>query len=67
MSRLLVLCAVLFCTAAAEAGTRKLSLRDALSMALENNNRIKAANFNFRSRPSGNRKCQGPLFTDDLL
>jgi outer membrane protein len=46
MSRLSVLCAVLLCAAAAEAGTLQLSLRDAVSMALENNNRVKAANFN---------------------
>jgi outer membrane protein TolC len=46
MSRLLVICAVLLCASAAEAGTPKLSLRDALNMALENNSRVKAANFN---------------------
>ena len=45
MSRLLIISAVLMFTASAEAETLKLSFRDALGMALENNNQIKAASF----------------------
>jgi len=46
MSRLLITCAVLlFSVAAAGAETFKLSINDAISMALENNNQIKAARF----------------------
>ena len=46
MSRLLIICAVLlFSVAAAGAETFKLSINDAISMALENNNQIKAARF----------------------
>jgi outer membrane protein TolC len=46
MYRLLITSAVLlFLAAAADAETLKLSLRDAMSMALENNNQIKAARF----------------------
>jgi outer membrane protein len=46
MYRLLITSAVLlFLAAAADAETIKLSLRDAMSMALENNNQIKAARF----------------------
>lgn len=46
MYRLLITCAVLLVTvAAAGAETLKLSLRNAMSMALENNSQIKAARF----------------------
>lgn len=54
MLRLLITCAVLlFMTAAAAAETLKLSLKDALSMALENNNQIKAARFTSQSARQG--------------
>lgn len=54
MYRLLVTSALLLLSvAAAEAETPKLSLRDAVSMALENNNRIKAAGFNSDSASQG--------------
>lgn len=46
MSRLLITCAVLlFSVAAAGAETFKLTVKDAISMALENNNQIKAARY----------------------
>ncbi len=46
MTRLSVICAVLLLSvASAGAETLKLSLRDAMSMALENNSRIKAARY----------------------
>lgn len=54
MYRLLVTSALLLLSvAAAEAETPKLSLRDAISMALENNNRIKAAGFNSHAANEG--------------
>ncbi|MDD2310573.1 MAG: TolC family protein [Desulfuromonadaceae bacterium] len=47
MYRLVIASVVLlFSVTAADAETLKLSLRDAMSMALENNNQIKAARFN---------------------
>ncbi len=46
MPRLLITCTVLlFSVATANAETLKLSIKDAVSMALENNNQIKAARF----------------------
>lgn len=54
MRRLLLTCAVLLLSvAAAEAETLKLSLKDALSMALDSNNRIKAARFHSRAADQG--------------
>jgi outer membrane protein TolC len=53
MHRLLTACAVLLFTTAAEAETLRLSLKDALSMALENNNQIKAARFNSQAVRQG--------------
>jgi outer membrane protein TolC len=54
MSRLIVICAVLLLSvAAAGAETLKLSLRDAMSMALENNNQIKAARFTSHAARQG--------------
>lgn len=53
MHRLLTACAVLLFTTAAEAETLRLSLKDALSMALENNNQIKAARFNSQAAQQG--------------
>lgn len=54
MSRLVITCAVLlFSVAAAGAETLKLSLRDAMSMALENNSQIKAARYNSQSARHG--------------
>ena len=54
MSRLVITCAVLlFSVAAAGAETLKLSLRDAMSMALENNGQIKAARYNSQSARHG--------------
>lgn len=54
MSRLIVICAVLLLpVAAAGAETLKLSLRDAMGMALENNNKIKAARFTSQAARQG--------------
>jgi len=54
MSRLAIICAVLFFSvAAAGAETLKLSLRDAMGMALENNSRIKAARFTSQAARQG--------------
>ena len=53
MYRLLITGAVLLLTTAADAETLKLSLKDALSMALENNNQIKAARFNSQAALQG--------------
>lgn len=54
MCRLLIICAILsLSTAAAEAETTKLLLKDAISKALVNNHQIKAANFNSRSAALG--------------
>ena len=54
MSRLILICAVLFASvAAAGAETLKLSLKDALGMALENNSRIKAARFTSQAAAQG--------------
>lgn len=54
MSRLLIVWMVLFFSvAAAGAETLKLSLRDAMSMALENNSQIKAARFNSQAARHG--------------
>ncbi|HXE96047.1 MAG TPA: TolC family protein [Dongiaceae bacterium] len=54
MYRLLITCAVvLFSTAAAEADTLNLSIRDAIRMALENNSRIKAARFTSQAARQG--------------
>ena len=54
MSRLLIISAVLlFSVAAAGAETLKLSLRDAMNMALENNSRIKAARFSSQAAAQG--------------
>lgn len=54
MSRLLIISAVLlFSAVGAAAGTLKLSLRDAVNMALENNNRIKAARFSSQAARQG--------------
>lgn len=53
MRQLLIACAVLLFTTAAEAETLRLSLKDALSMALENNNQIKAARFNSQAAQQG--------------
>jgi len=54
MYRLLMAGAVLlFSVAAADAETLKLSLRNAMSMALENNNQIKAARFNSDAASQG--------------
>jgi len=44
---------LLFSVAAAEAETQKLSLSDAMSMALENNNQVKAAAFNSHAASQG--------------
>lgn len=54
MFRIIIIYAVLLLTvAAAGAETLKLSLRDAMSMALDNNNRIKAARFNSQAVRQG--------------
>ncbi|MEI7816511.1 MAG: TolC family protein [Desulfuromonadales bacterium] len=54
MYRLLIMIVVLqFSVAAAAAETLKLSLRNAMSMALENNSQIKAARFNSQSSRLG--------------
>lgn len=54
MYRLLItMMVLLFSVAAAEAETLKLSLRDAMSMALENNSQIKAARFNSQAASHG--------------
>ncbi len=54
MHRLIITCAVLlFSVAAAEAEMQKLSLRDAIGMALENNNQVKAAGFNSHAASQG--------------
>ena len=54
MSRLLITCAILLlAAAAAEAETLKLTLRDAMSMALENNSQIKAARFKSQAAGQG--------------
>jgi outer membrane protein len=54
MTRLLIVSAVLlFSVAAAGAETLKLSLRDAMSMALENNNQIKAARYTSHAARQG--------------
>ena len=54
MHHLLVLSAVIFCSVAiAGAETSKLSLKDAIGMALENNNHIKAASFNSQAASQG--------------
>ena len=54
MYRLFITFAVLLLSvAAAEAETQKLSLRDAISLALENNNQIKAAGFNSHAASQG--------------
>ena len=54
MSRLILICAVLFASvAAAGTETLKLSLKDALGMALENNSRIKAARFTSQAAAQG--------------
>ena len=54
MSRLIITCALLLLSvAAAGAKTQKLSLRDAMSMALENNNQVKAAAFNSHAASQG--------------
>lgn len=54
MSRLVIISAVLlFSVAAAGAETMKLSLRDAMSMALENNSRIKAARYTSQAARQG--------------
>ncbi len=54
MSRLLITCAVLFCSvAAAGAETLQLSLKDAISRGLENNNRIKAARYTSQAASQG--------------
>ncbi|MBW4056458.1 MAG: TolC family protein [Proteobacteria bacterium] len=54
MYRLLLTGAVLLCTVAAvEAEPLKLSLRDAMNMALENNNQIKAARFTSHAARQG--------------
>lgn len=54
MSRLIIICAVLLLSVAvAGAETLKLSLRDAINMALENNNQIKAASYNSRAASQG--------------
>ena len=54
MYRILITCAVLLCSvAAAGAETVKLSVRDAISMALENNSQIKAARFNSHAASQG--------------
>ena len=54
MSRLLIISVVLlFYVAAAGAETLKLSIKDAISMALENNNQIKAARFTSQAAAQG--------------
>lgn len=54
MHRLLISGAVIFCLiSVAGADASLLSLKDAISMALENNNRIKAASFNYQSASQG--------------
>lgn len=54
MSRLLIICSImLFSAAAAEGETLKLSIRDAMEMALENNSRIKASRFNAQAARHG--------------
>lgn len=54
MYGLLITCAVLlFSAAAVGAETSKLSLRDAIGMALENNNQIKAASYNSHAANQG--------------
>ena len=54
MYRLFMTSAVLLLSVvAAEAETQKLSLRDAIGMALENNNQIKAAGFNSSASAEG--------------
>ncbi|MDD2272092.1 MAG: TolC family protein [Desulfuromonadaceae bacterium] len=54
MYRLIIICALLLLSVvAAEAETVKLSLRDAISMALVNNNQIKAAGFNSHAASQG--------------
>jgi len=60
MFRLFLAAAVLSCTAAiAAAGTVQLSLRDALNMALENNNQLKAARFQSLAARQGVESAQG--------
>jgi len=54
MYRLIITCALLLLSvAAAGAETQMLSLRDAMGMALENNNQVKAAAFNFHAASQG--------------
>jgi outer membrane protein len=53
MSRLLIICAFLLFSAAAEAEPIKLSLKDAMGMALENNSQIKAARFTSQAAGQG--------------
>ncbi len=54
MSRLLIICTVLLISvAAAGAETLKLSVKDAVSLALENNNQIKAARFASQAASQG--------------
>lgn len=54
MPRILIICTILLISVAvADAGTLKLSMRDAISLALENNSRIKAARFNSQASSQG--------------
>jgi outer membrane protein TolC len=53
MYRLLITCALVLASVAAEAETLNLSVRDAIRMALENNNQVKAARFTSRAARQG--------------
>jgi outer membrane protein len=68
MSRLLFICAVLlFSVAAAEAEPLKLSLKDAMSMALENNSQIKAARFTSQAASQGVESANSRYFPSVAL
>ncbi len=63
MVRLFITYAVLlFSVATANAETLKLSLKDAMSMALENNNRIKAARFTSEAADQGIKSASSRYF-----
>lgn len=63
MTRLLIICAaLLFSVAAAEAEMLKLSIRDAISMALENNSQIKAARFTSQAASQGIQSANSRYF-----
>ena len=54
MFRLLITCTLLLCSVAiSSADTLKLTIKDAISKALENNNQIKAASFTSKATAQG--------------